>query len=296
LDDNGDPVCPEDPQCKDGSGKTIYLDELEDNINVRCIEQKRRFGIDFLYPIDRYVSALTSESVPDRTGQLVPNPIFSDLDPSDDATVVRDPGLVLFAGIIGVPWQDVAKNPNDLKQGFKTPAELTQKNVNGKTTWDIILGDPANYVLPLDPFMQESFSPRSGVNPVTGVEVTLPLTENPINGHEYSIPKKDDLQYACTMPIPAPQDCSVIGLFACDCEDIQNDNPLCVENDDGNPTLQVRAKAYPGLRQLAVLRGLGDRAVVGSICATQITDPTTPDYAYRPVVASLLDRMKLRLQ
>ena len=87
------------------------------------------------------------------------------------------------------------------------------------------------------------------------------------------------------------------GLASCDCDDQTNDSPLCdADPATGLPTLQTHAKAYPGRRQLSVLQGLGDQAVVGSICAGQITDPASPDYAYRPVVASLLDRVKSRLQ
>jgi len=298
-DSNGNDLCAADPQCKSGDGKTLYHDELSDNINLRCFDQKRRFGIDFLYPTERYVSALTSSTVVDRSGQLVPNPIFSDLDPGDSASQIRDPGLVVFAGIIGVPWQDIAKNPGDLTQGFKTSAELLQENAGGQTTWDIILGDPANDVQPADPFMRESTEPRSGTNPVTSESITQPLSPlNSINGHEYTIAKRDDLQYACIMPLPEARDCSVASTAAsCDCQDAQNDNPLCEEDPvSGDRTRQIKAKAYPSLRQLSVLKGVGSQAVVGSICATQITDATLPNYAYRPVVASLLDRMKSRLQ
>ena len=74
-----------------------------------------------------------------------------------------------------------------------------------------------------------------------------------------------------------------------------NDSPLCEAGANGN-TLQTKAKAYPGVRQLRVLKGLGDQGVVGSICAGQIDNPSTPDYAYRPVVASVLDRVKDRLR
>jgi hypothetical protein len=299
-DENGNPLCPDEPACKGADGSTAFLDDVADPNNLRCFEQKRRFGIDFLYPVERYVSALTSSTVMNRSGQLVANPIFSDLDSTDEASQIRDPGLVVLAGIVGVPWQDIAKNPEDLKQGFKTSAELTQENAGGQTTWDIVLGDFANAAKPLDPFMQESILPRSGTNPVTGTSITPPGgAPNPINGAEWTVVKKDDLQYACIMPVPEVRDCAMPGTFAgCDCEDMNNDSALCGPNpaDSGNPTLQVRAKAYPSLRQLSVLKGIGNQAVVGSICATQITDPTLPDYAYRPVVASLIDRMKTRLR
>src|SRR6185436_9405984 len=35
------------------------LPEAADASNLRCFEQKRRFGVDFLYPTERYVNALT---------------------------------------------------------------------------------------------------------------------------------------------------------------------------------------------------------------------------------------------
>ncbi|MBK8252022.1 MAG: hypothetical protein IPK82_05075 [Polyangiaceae bacterium] len=298
VDENGDPICSADPSCLDNNGNVNYHSDLTDDINLRCFDQKRRFGIDFLYPIERYVGALTNSSVTDRNGEVVPNPIFSDLNPQDDITTIRTASLVLFAGVVGVPWQDIAKNPADLKQGFKTAGELTQPNSEGNTVWDIILGSPQNNVPPLDPFMLESFEPREGTNPITGTPTTPPKSgnENPINGHEYTISKRDDLQYACIMPLPMPRDCS-LATEACDCS-LTNDNPLCAPNPNDNnaPTLQVKAKAYPGLRHLSVLKGLGERAVIGSVCATQLDDPDLPDYAYRPVVASLLDRMRLRLK
>jgi hypothetical protein len=276
--------CAVDPTCKVG-GATKQLDELEDSINLRCFDQKRRFGIDFLYSIDRYVQGFTSATITDRSGQMVANPLFSDLDESDANTHVRDAGLVYFAGIVGVPWQSVAKNPADLKEGFKSAVEMSQADANGKTGWDRIIGNPATGAPPLDPFMIESITPRAGITP-----------GNAVNGGEWTIAKNDDLQYACIMPIPLAHDCSMAGLAACDCEDVNNDNPLCEAGASGEPTLQTRAKAYPGVRQLSLLKGLGEQGVVGSICAGQIDNVNTPDYAYRPVVASLLDRVKDRLQ
>ncbi len=298
VDGGGNPICPADPLCVAQGGGVAFLDDLSDNINVRCFDQKRRFGIDFLYPTDRYVDALTQTTVPNRAGELVPNPLFSDLDPSDGQQTLRDPGLIVFAGIVGVPWQDIAKNPNDLNQGFKTTSELTQPNINGYTTWDIILGQPVADIPSLDPFMRESFFPRMGENPVIGEMTSVFPVQNSINGNEYTNSQRDELQYTCTMPIPEARDCTDLGLSSCDCIEEDNDNPVCAPdpNNDNKPTLQVRAKATPGLRQLAVLKGIGDQAVIGSICAGQITDSTLPDYAYRPAVSSLLDRVKGRLQ
>ena len=44
-------------------------------------------------------------------------------------------------------------------------------------------------------------------------------TANPINGHEWLNPKRDDLQYACTFPLPTAfqKDCST-SAASCDCQ------------------------------------------------------------------------------
>src|SRR6185436_7415236 len=95
---------------------------------------------------------------------------------------------------------------------------------------------------------------------------------NPINGNEWTIPKRDDLQYACIFPLvkvdangnvsPDTRECAM-PIVPCDCEDKMNDNPLCENNAaSGAPTDQIRAKAYPGLRELQVVKGLGPQGGV----------------------------------
>ena len=59
--------------------------------------------------------------------------------------------------------------------------------------------------------------------------------------------------------------------------------------------MQYWAKAYPGTRQLEMLRGLGEQAVVGSICATNTTDAERTDFSYRPSIAALVDSMEASL-
>ncbi len=321
-DNNGNPVCDPDPTCKTADGKTVYLDEIGDNINLRCWEQKRRFGIDFLYGIDRYTSALSASTVTDRNGQVVSNPLFSDLDQSDTITNVRDPGLVFMAGIVGVPWQDIARTNGggipDLNAGldangkpiggFKSGSELAKALPSlGYSGWDLILGDFEHYGAPKDPLMHESFLARTGNNPITGDPLAGQALVNKINGNEWTIPKHDDLQYACIFPLVKvgadgsitadKRDCTMPGTYAgCDCEDTNNDNPLCQVNPaTGKPTDQVRAKLYPGLRHLAVLKGLGTQGVVASGCPAQLTTPTQADFGYRPAVASLVERLKPHL-
>ncbi|WP_235880352.1 hypothetical protein [Polyangium aurulentum] len=293
-----DGECGPDPTCKNAQGQTALLAPEEDNINLRCWDQKRRFGIDFLYPTDRYTKALSSTSVEDRDGNIVPNPLFSDLKPDDNISNVRDPGLVFMAGIIGVPWQDVARDKTDLTKGFKSAAELSApiEGSPGVTTWDVILGDPANDVKPQDPLMIESVAKRTGTNPITGavlVDATSPMP-NPINGHEWTIPN-DDLQYACIFDLLPQQqrDCTDPTQTACDCFDANNDNPLCQPDPNTMaPTVQAKAKAYPGLRELAVLRGIGDQGIVASVCPANIANPAGADFGYRPAIGAIIDRLK----
>lgn len=285
------------------------LPPLEDHVNLRCWQQKRRFGIDFLWPLDRYHVGLTNPHVPDRHGDLVPNPVFTDLDPSDARVGVRDPRMVFFATLSGVPWQDIARRRGndspDLVAGldaqgrargaFQTAAEMA---ANG--TWKVILGDPSRYftdpgALPQDPLMIESVNPRSGKNPITGDALALPDADydaNPINGHEYEIPGRGDLQYACIFELTTPRDCSLPGELSCDCATPTDQNPLCQKRDQSYSTLQGRAKAYPGLRQLELAKRLEGQASVGSVCPAQLDVPEALDFGYRPFVRTLTQSIR----
>src|SRR5690606_1052216 len=70
----------------------------EDSPYVRCFDGKRRFGVDLLYPIERYVAGLKQPVITNsRTGEPAQNPLLEG----------RSPDLIFFAGIVGVPWQDV---------------------------------------------------------------------------------------------------------------------------------------------------------------------------------------------
>ena len=83
--------------------------EQSDALNLRCWDQKRRYGVDFLYSVQRYIDGLTKMQVPNRRGDLVQNPLFSDLScTAGNCPSQRDPSLVFVAGIVGVPWQDTA--------------------------------------------------------------------------------------------------------------------------------------------------------------------------------------------
>ncbi len=281
-----------DPQCQMGS-----YDAVNDDPNLRCFDQKRRFGIDFMYPIDRYVDGLANAQVPDRVGNLLPNPIYGNLSNNPDSPV-RDSRFVLLAGIVGVPWQDISRSPSSLTEGVKSADELAMADVAGRTTWDYVVGDPAANVIPLDPHMVELATPRTGINPITGTALAPPNSPpdaDPINGHEYTVGlvagnfvAYDDLEYACVFPLPAARDCTQL-VLSCECQDGLNDKPVCEPNpnDNNNRTLQTRARVNPAPRQLQTLHRLGSQAVVGSACPADIVDPDSAAFAYAPTVESI---------
>jgi hypothetical protein len=289
-----DPICAE-------SDLVNRLPLEADGQNLRCFDQKRRFGFDFLYPTQRYVNALANQELCTESPSLDPedcsaaalvaNPLYREGG--------RTPDDVFLAGIVGVPWQDLAAsedaggNPLDgdvLR--FKSAAELTTAD------WARVLGEPnaSPPEPPGDPFMRESSTARAGI-----------AAGNPINGREYDTldapvdGKPDDLEYACIFPLPVPRDCALADPIVddCDCYDGFFDNPLCEEEPGVSAagTTQYWAKAYPGLRQLDVLRGYGANSVVASICAPKVAaaQAADPDFAYRPALSALVERLQQRL-
>ncbi|MGK4003658.1 hypothetical protein WMF31_13590 [Sorangium sp. So ce1036] len=301
--------CPPDPTCTGPDGTPARLSAEEDPVNLRCWDQKRRFGFDFLYPIERYRRALTEPFVISRVGELVPNPIFSDLDLTDGNTRIRGPQHVVFTGIVGVPWQDIARKgnigPTGILSGIKNATELSTPLPGSgfDNVWDIILGDPANHIPPGDPFMIESMAPRSGTNPITGDPIVQPDETgwNAINGREYTVSPAGDLQYACTFDIE-PRSCDDASS-SCDCRAAAGesiDSPVCMPENGNDPaeplprtSTQYKAKAYPSIRQLQLLRELGEQGVTGSICPAIPTQQGV--YAgYVPVMRGVLDRLSQR--
>jgi hypothetical protein len=272
----GCPPNEQDPSCALGPN-----DQKNDPINLRCFDEKRRFGIDFLYPTDRYVNAFTQTSVTDRSGQVVPSPLLSG---------VRASELVVFAAITGVPWQDIAVDPKDLSKGYEQTTEID---------WSIVLGDPSTNTPPGDPLMIESIAPRTGTNPVVGVDLMPPKSPplaNPINGHERDIKDADDLQYACIYARPTFKACNDT-TPDCECKASNSDtNPLCQDPDGEYSNIQRYSKALPGVRQLRVVRDLGTQGVVGSICAAVPQDDTKTTFGYKPAIDAVLRSLRARLE
>src|SRR5690606_4754465 len=69
----GCPSIPQDPLCS----VSPTWSEAEDPLHLRCVDQKRRFGRDYLFPVQRYVDALTDPSLVDEDGVEFENPLFA---------------------------------------------------------------------------------------------------------------------------------------------------------------------------------------------------------------------------
>jgi hypothetical protein len=323
----GCPPIADDPECKRGA-----LSEGEDSLNLRCFDQKRRFGFDLLYPVARYVNALREPTICPRseyrdldcscrlareqalahglpeppctsaqTGTPVANPLYSNL--SSQAAFARDASQVFLAGIVGIPWQDLA-TPETLadptRLDYLTAQELHASDpATGVSRWDALLGNPELGIAG-DPFLLESVGPRSGTNPITRAPVVAPQPDNPlatINGHEFSNPTGNTLQHTCIFPLEATRDCSTGGGgLDCDCdpEDFDFTNALCQPTEGvGVAYQQYFAKAYPSRRLLELLRDYGENSITSSICPKFASgDGADLALGYRPAVASLVQRFR----
>jgi hypothetical protein len=294
---SADAVCKGDP--------SATWDMQHDWLGLRCYQQQRRFGVDFLYPTARYVEGLkqTTLSLPSDPSKVVVNPLFA----APSGKFARDPSLIFLAGIVGVPWQDLATSASLSSTSLEY---LSARELAEQGRWPAILGQASAQppVAPSDPFMVESIEPRSGMNPIAHVAITpagsMDPKANPINGHERNMPDSDDLQYACTFPLATPKVC-VNADVACDCApDMHGDpaeltainSPLCQPPGAGPPgSTQYFAKAYPSTRQLSVLRDFGENAVAASICPKSTTSsmPTNDrGYGYNPAFTAIVDRLK----
>ena len=304
VETGANPGCPSieaDAECV----KSKTLGTGEDDLNLRCWQQKRRFGFELLYATTRYSEGLRSSLVEQRSTKLkVGNPLFA----ASDGKTPRDKGLVFLAGIIGVPWQDIADTDSLTGAGLRY---LTEAEMESAGKWAQILGSPNADnrdppVPPTDPLMIETPDERTGANPVT-MDALVPSTSmnpraNPINGHEQANMGNRDLQYACIFPLTKPLTCDQAAFDAdkgCDCfmEDAPYNRPLCQPPGGGAAGItQSFAKAYPGTRHLQVLKEFKDNSIVASICPKIVDDKAKADYGYNPAVKAIIDRLKEALK
>ena len=284
---------------------------------------KAKYGVDVQFPIDRYVTGLTSTTVPDRVGEYptggngsykgtndCTNPLFAATLPSSGSDTntlckltpgTRSRDLVVFAHIGGVPHQLLHFTPGDPVASALTAAD-----------WVKILGkDPQHYdYTGIDPHMIESYQPRTGIagpgsandaDPISGHDWVTDQPVGVMGGHVLQV----DREYACIFPLsdesgnPTPRDCTLPqNTNFCDCPhkagtvDAQQLPPLC---DPTTITTQTGAKAYPTIRELLLTKLLGSQGVVSSICPIHVADSATHDdplYGYRPALEVILNRVK----
>lgn len=301
-----------DPGCETRRYSTSAANITDyDNMNLRHVRMKQRYGIEPQFPLSRYVNGLREAKVPDRDGEYpagartyvgnaeCTNPLFAaelpdgsdtshdalcNLKPSDPGTGARRKEMVIYAHIGGVP--------NQLLMDAKTNAP---KSTLADADWQKILGrDPERYDFTgIDPHMIESVTPRDGLAGPTSAD-----DADPVHGREWDTSHDSagsDLQYACTFALPKAKDCAgASDTDGCDCPtksttDHAGIPPLC---DPSNPTQQIKAKTYPTTRELLLAKKMGAQGVVASLCPIHTKDNasgTDPLFGYRPAVASLVD-------
>jgi hypothetical protein len=334
------PSASSDANCSkdDGDGAGAgYVGNRYDAPSLRCWQTKRRFGFDLLFPVSRYVDGLTQPMITNRGGKQVPNPLMSPVNDPDTGAPVpayqnlvprSDSSLIYLAGIVGVPWQDLATSDTlDPASPNLTLMSYREMVAASPNRWDVILGTPnppgnAAPVPPADPFMVASIDPRTGVNPVTNQPIVAANSTNPlatINGHEFNVNPAtlDDLQYACIFPLPQSRSCTDPAFTTsdaskrrgCDCKTSATDNvvdrnrPVCQPLGGGPAgTTQFSAKAYPGTRYLEVLKAFGEQsttenAIVASACPKDTTPANSANsaYGYNAAANAILNRIKEKL-
>ena len=102
--------------------------------------------------------------------------------------------------------------------------------------------------------------------------------------HQDKIP---DLQYACVFPLPrhaiAPARRATATASA-------GSKPRIRSAQTPSPgaygKIQYKAKGYPGIRELEVLRGIGEQGIVALICPADVNE------GYRPAIEAVLDRIR----
>jgi hypothetical protein len=85
---------------------------------------------------------------------------------------------------------------------------------------------------------------------------------------------------------------------SCECapSDELYTNPLCQNATGAYEPLQRFARATPGVRQLTLLRELGRRGVVTSICHDGSAGASSPGFGYKPAVDAMLRASRRRLE
>ncbi len=302
----GQTTCPQKGWWTPASSSTPIA--AADGVNIRYGSQsmRTRYGFDNQHHVQRYIDGLRLMTAPDRdheahdyqqyasTQRNCTNPLFAqDLPDGSDTSPgalcslkvgARTPDLVFYALIGGVPSalvEDANGNPKIL----------------AADDWTKIVGqDPEHYIFDgIDPHMIESDAPRATLQAPGSA---YGLGTDPDNGRDWNTLTSTgaiDLEYACTFTLPAPKDCTLpANAGACDCTgtaaSAADGPPLCSTQAR---TTQVKGKAYPTIRELRVAKGLGDQAIVASLCAKDVTSAvSSPTFGYNPAMQAIVDRLK----
>jgi hypothetical protein len=309
----GDPACTScaingnDPGCPQGTNTSYPMNNNDwgYNVNLRHVHMKQKYGVDVQFPITRYVNGLSNTTVPNRDGEYpagksnyvgnnnCTNPLFASSLPDGSAVDsntlcnlpkgVRTKDLIFYAHIGGVPHELLHFDPNSTKNSELSDAD-----------WVKILGkDPQHYDYSgIDPHMVEDYKPRMGI--------TKPDPENGYDWKTDSSPSFVDREYACIFAIPTARNCAGANnpnADICDCPstvpaDATTIPPVC---DPATPTSQIKAKAYPTIREILLARLMGQQGILSSLCPIDVNDNgagNDPLYGYRPAVAVIVDRLK----
>ena len=324
-----EPSAASDPSCQAGNDDYSADNDWGYNPNLRHVHMEQKYGIWPQFPIQRYVTGLTSKTVPDRNGEYPPNaqsyqgtqdctnPLFAaslpDGSSTDAATLcnlpvgTRTPDLIYYADIGGVPHQLLQQDP--------TNPDSPPKETLAPSDWTLILGnDPLSFdYTGIDPHMIESYQPRTGI--ATPTAAGPPATLDPYNGYDWVTDQGGDervlavdREYACTFPLTTPRDCTKwmtdpVEEYSCDCPATtgltpQQLPPIC---NPTTPTQQIGAKAYPTQRELLLAQLMGLQGIVSSLCPIHVqpaagdTIATDPLYGYNPAVNAIVDRLKVSL-
>ncbi|MCA9644238.1 MAG: hypothetical protein KC492_26270, partial [Myxococcales bacterium] len=211
-----------------------------DDPALRCWDQKRRMGIDFMYPIERYVAGLKERMLPAGSAKAEPqpNPLFS-----DNQRAAQQVQLLVLGG---APVDFLAETDAAGRTRYRTNAELTSAG-----RWPALVGDPSTYVSPSDPFMLPTTEQRVITSSLNGLS---PIDTNAVNGGDVA-GLTSRLQFACIDALPTPVACDPSGCF---CE-TANETTICDSSG-----VQTAVPAYPTIRQFAVAKDSGGE--IASLC------------------------------
>ncbi len=234
--------------CPNLAGKPETWDDGPYQTNIRCWQQKRRFGYEFMYPTSRYVVGLTKKVLcPDQSfgdmdcdctyaksigagcdpgSRQMPNPLFSTVIGTDnnnqpvvgfpDSIARTDNSAVFIAGIVGVPWQDIG---NTDANGNLTYIPVTDPAWTGGASSN----QPVNagsagiwaqiYGDDNANIAAKDMHMVESVVPRAGIPgptagPTPPTNTDP-NGADYNT-ARGDLEYACIYTLPTAHECGCL--------------------------------------------------------------------------------------